>query len=406
METVNSSVAGATVTFSKSCFDGKSNIKYLSMTNGSTYNFGENSFRNTGVEILIFPDEATIKFIGAAAFYNAAVKYAYFGKSITSINNKPLDCAKDLELVVIMGATYIDQYCFCVSAATNATSVVKVYCHSEKVSIHGNAFINRQNYGVEFYTIDPNITSLSGCTYVVYNGIPHAYAEGVIKEPTCIETGIAGSTTDCVCNVNEVVTYTVYTAYDSTEYSTAQREIPLSDIHVISKNLIGINYKDGYLSLGTKEYSCALCVVAPVEEAKPSADAIISYYGYSASTYGPLGVVQSYGMNNYAYNEYKSFNQEFAIGAVFVANPTGEAIQPLTIENGAVKATNEKAFVTILNPSFNHFDIKVTFFSESQKDKTMVLCVYTFNGESLGYVENGNTVGSVVGTTYNAIVAE
>ncbi|MBE6674977.1 MAG: hypothetical protein E7596_07705 [Ruminococcaceae bacterium] len=131
LETVKSEVPGANVTFLNACFDGKSNIKYLTMSNGSTYSYDTNSFRKTGIETLVFPDEATVNFIGDAAFYEAAVKYAYFGKSITQINRKPLDCANNLELAVVMGATYIDQYCFCVANANNATSVLKVYCHSD-----------------------------------------------------------------------------------------------------------------------------------------------------------------------------------------------------------------------------------------------------------------------------------
>ncbi|MBO4982846.1 MAG: leucine-rich repeat protein [Clostridia bacterium] len=407
LEGFYSRVAGATVVFNNACFDGKSNLKYLVMSNGSTYKFSDNCFRKTGIEEVIFPDEVNVEFVGNAAFYEAAVKYVYFGKSITKIYNKPFDCANNLETVVIMAATNITDYCFCVANANNSKSVVKIYCHSEKISFTGNTFINRNSQGIEFYTIDPSITSVSGCKYVVYNGIPHAYTEGVIKEPTCIETGLAGSTTDCVCGINEITSYTVYTKDGSEERTTAQRELPLSEVHVLGTTLADINYKEGIIALGTKEYFCALCTVATVEEAEPTADAIITCYGYSACTYGNLGIVQSYGINHVAYNEYKAVNPSFAIGAVVMANYSNEEAQPLTVENGGVKEINEKVVLVKFNLSANdYFEIKVTGFNDTQKDVNIVFCAYAFDGENVAYIENGNSAQGAVGRTYNSIFAE
>ena len=407
LEAFYSNVAGATVTFKKACFDGKSNLKYLTMSNGSTYKFGENSFRKTGIEAVIFPDEATVEFPGNAAFYEAAVKYVYFGRSITNIYNKPFDCANSLETVVIMAATNITDYCFCVANANNSKSVVKIYCHSADIKFTNNTFINRNSQGIEFYTIDPDITSVGGCKYVVYNGIPHAYAEGIIKAPTCIETGIAGSTTDCVCGVNEIATYTIYTAEGSTEGSTAQREIPLSDIHVLGTTLAGIDYKDGYIALGTKLYFCALCNEATVEEAEPTADKILTSYGYSVSTYGAFSVVQSYGIDHEAYNEYISFNPDFRIGTVATGNQAGELIQPLKVENGAVVGANDKVIVGNFNVmKHEYFEIRVRGISESTMDVSIVFCAYIYDGEKIVYIENGETVESVKGCTYNSLVTQ
>ena len=407
LEAFYSNVAGATVTFKNTCFNNKSNLKYLTMANGSSYSFDTNSFQKTGVESVVFPDEATVVFTGDAAFYNAAVKYVYFGDSITRIDRKPFDCAEYLEVVVIKAATYIDQYCFCVAGANNSKAVISVYCHSADVSINSNAFVNRQNNGVVFYTIDPDIKSLSGCKYTVYNGIPHAYAEGIIKAPTCIETGIAGSTTDCVCGVNEIATYTIYTAEGSTEGSTAQRELPLSDIHVLGTTLAGIDYKDGYIALGTKLYFCALCNEATVEEAEPTADKILTSYGYSVSTYGAFSVVQSYGIDHEAYNEYISFNPDFRIGTVASGNLAGELVQPLKVENGAVVGASNKVIVGDFNVmTHEYFEIRVRGISESTMDVSIIFCAYIYDGEKVVYIENGETVDSVKGCTYNSLVTQ
>lgn len=407
LETVNSSVAGATVMFNNQCFDGKANIKYLTMSNGSSYSFGKNSFQKTGVETVVFPDEATVNFVGEAAFYNAATKYVYFGNSITRIDNKPFDCANNLELVVIKAATYIDQYCFCVAAANNATAVLKVYCHTADISINGNAFINRQNNGVEFYTVDPDIKSLSNCKYTVYNGIPHAYIESVIKESTCVEAGIAGYVVDCVCGVNEVVTYTAYTAGGATEYTTEQKELPLSDAHILGAELANIDYKDGYLAVGTREFYCAACGIATVAEEEPSANAILSHYGYSVSTYGALGIVQSYGIDTDAYNEYRGVNPSFVIGSVAMVNLTDGEVQPLTVEDGAVKVTGEKIVLMKFDITANErFEIKIVGISDDKKDVKFVFCAYIFDGNNIEYVENGTATESALGCSYNSLVTE
>ncbi len=371
LETFNSSVAGANVIFNNSAFDGKTNLKYLVMSNGSAYTFGENSFRKTSIETLIFPDEATINFAGGAAFYNATVKYAYFGKSITNINNKPLDCALNLEKVVIAGATYVDQYCFCVNAATAATSLLKVYCHSEDISFNGNAFINRQNFGVELYTIDPDIKSLANCTYKVFNGIPHAYEEGIVLAPTCISTGIAGSTTDCVCGVNEVVTYTVYTAEGSEEFTTAQREIPISDVHVLGGAFAGISYANGYDKEGVREYYCGVCGNVVVEDASDIAAPAFECVGFSICEKGTNGIVIGYVVNSEIVEELGSLeNTAFRYG-VFAVSQAKLGENDLFNEQGAADGV---LYAYTSSQGLSMFEMKVVgFTTDVQKDAKLAI---------------------------------
>ena len=407
LEAVYSNVAGATVTFNDKCFDGKSNIKYLTMSNSSSYIFGKNSFQRTGVETVIFPDEATVRFAGEAAFYNAATKYVYFGNSITEVKNKPFDCANNLELVVLKAVTFIDQYCFCVSGANNSTAVLRVYCHSENISINNNAFVNRHNNGVEFYTVDPDIKSLSGCKYTVYNGIAHAYTENIVKESTCVEAGLAEYVTDCVCGVNAEVSYTVYTAEGSTEASTAQRELPLSDVHVLGTELANIDYKDGYLATGTKEYYCALCHTATVIEEEPSAQAIVVYYGYSVATYGEAAIMQKYDINQDAYAEYRGVNPSFVVGTVAAVNLSGEEYQPLTVEDGVITPVGSKVVIANFDITVNkRLEIKIKGVADDKKDVNIVFCTFVYDGEKIGYIEGNTVTESATGRSYNSVIQE
>ena len=366
LESFNSNVAGANITFKNNCFDGKSSLKYLTMSDDSYYSFGANSFRQTGIETLIFPDKATIKFAGEAAFYNAAVKYAYFGDSITQITNKPLDCTYNLELLVIKAATYVDQYCFCVNGESLATAVLKVYCHSNTVSLNGNTFINRMNYGVELYTIDPNIKSLANCTYTVYNGIPHAYEEGIVLAPTCISTGIAGSTTDCPCGVNEVVTYTVYTADGSQELSTAQREIPVSDIHVLGGALFAINYPNGYGAQGVREYYCGICGVATLEDANDVAAPLFDCVGYSVPENGGNSIAIGYFVNKEIEAEISAIEGTALKYGVFAVSQTKLGDGDLFTENGGFAEGVLYAYTS--SQGFAMFELKVKgFVTDAQK---------------------------------------
>ena len=394
LESFISAVAGASVTFKNSCFDGKGNLKYLTMANGSSYTFGENSFRKTGIETLIFPDEATITFAGGAAFYNAAVKYAYFGQSIKEIKNKPLDCALNLELVVIKAATYVDQYCFCVDGATKATSLLKVYCHSADISLNGNAFINRQNYGVEFYTIDPDIKSIANCTYTVYNGIPHAYEEGIVLAPTCISTGTAGSTTDCVCGVNEVVTYTVYTASGSEEFTTAQREIPMSDVHVLGGALVSVNYANGYDQNGTYIYLCGVCGEVRVEDTSVSVAPAFECVGYSVSEAGDNGIVLGYMVNLDVIGEINAIEGVTLKYGVFAVSQNKLGENDVFGENGASEGV---LWAYTSHLGFSMFELKVTgFVTDVQKAAKLAIGAFVElndNGEKeISYIQTGDAV--------------
>ncbi|MBE6674976.1 MAG: hypothetical protein E7596_07700 [Ruminococcaceae bacterium] len=247
---------------------------------------------------------------------------------------------------------------------------------------------------------------MSGCKYTVYNGIPHAYAEGIIKEPTCIEKGIAGSATDCVCGVNEVVTYTIYTAEGSEEKTTEQRELPLSEYHVLGTELANIKYKNGYLNFGTKLYYCALCHEATVEEKNPSAEAIFEDWGYSLCTYGKTPkIVQGYGINKAAENEYRTVCPVLEFGVVICANQGGEAVSPLKLENGNVVKNGNN----IITNSFNSlvtdcFDIRLSFGSEASKENVIIFCAYVYDGAKLCYIENKEMVTEVTGNTYNNIL--
>ena len=370
---------GANVTFEKQAmyYHDTCIVKELILSNGSTYNFGESSFKKSQIETLNFPDGAVVTFTGAAAFESSSkLKYIYLGDGVTSISDRSFDYLNSLECVVVMNASVIGDCAFRVSGGESATTELSVYVHTADVTtIHKNAFSNRSNYGVRFYTIDPDITKLENCLYTVYNGIPHGYADGVVREATCIEPGIVGSITDCACSVNSVVTYTIYTAEGTETGTTAQRETELSTVHVLGTKVSNINYKNGYLEAGTKEYFCALCGVATVEEETPSAQAMFECLGYSASETTEDGIVIGYKINRVAIEVFESTSGVTVSYGVFAVAQKKLGTNDVFDGNGAASEGVLYAKTSIY--AFDFFELKlVGFVTEEQKESKIAIGAY------------------------------
>ena len=378
-DSVVSNKAGATVTFEKQAFyyytnNGVTVVNGVVMSSGSTYNFGESSFSNACMESVIFPDGATINFTGNSAFNNCKyLKYIYCGDGITKLNYRPFEYLYALECVVIMNASVLDDCAFRVNDADSSTTELSVYIHTEDItSIHKNAFYKRNVYGVKFYTIDPDIVSLQNCAYTIYSGIPHAYKDGVVREPSCILPGIVGSTTDCPCGVNEVVTYTIYTAEGTTTGTTEQRETELSDVHVLGGDLFAINYPNGYDAQGVREYYCGLCGVATLEDETDIAAPLFECMGYSVSETTCGSVVIGYMINLEIASEINAISNTAVKYGVFAVSQAKLGENQIFDENG--NTTQGVLYAYISNTSHAAFEIKVTgFTTDAQKSVQLAL---------------------------------
>ncbi|MBO5212737.1 MAG: hypothetical protein J6B60_04270 [Clostridia bacterium] len=294
-------LSNANATFKSSAFDGKA-IKSLVLGKDKKYDFGENSFRKTKIESLVFPDGSNaienngvslVRFSGGAAFYACPnLKYVYFGSNIIAPNkdgqiwltNKPFDCAYALELVVLMDITHINEYTFCCAAAGNESKENKeivenglvVYHHGSSLSLDKNTFANRRYYGVKLYTTASNITSLLNCVYTIYNGINHAYTEGGIPA-TCTTPGTSSWSTDCPCGNVYDASYSVYSTLDSTINGTSG-SVSVGTV----TNALGHNFtyadetivgktEANCLKNATVTYKCTRCDVTETKEILDSA---------------------------------------------------------------------------------------------------------------------------------------
>ncbi|MBR5442226.1 MAG: hypothetical protein IKV44_04670, partial [Clostridia bacterium] len=351
-----------------------------------------------GVESVIFPDGATVEFVGDAAFYNASTKFVYIGDCVTDdkLYKKPFDCAEYLEVVIIKNLTYIDQYCFCVAGATNAKTQIKVYCHSENISINNNAFVNRQNYGVEFYTIDPDIKSLN-CNYTVYNGIAHPYTSKTITESTCVTQGTFGYATDCSCgNDYRTNTYVTYSNIDAElneleheAYGTDIGYLPLKEEHTVSDVVCNIDFVNGMTEMGIKCYKCLYCDEISTKEETASFPAIFKTIGYSyAEAEEVYGIMQSFGVNHKALSEYESvIGQKLSYGlAAGSVNKLGENADLVKADGTAYEGAICASYV---DKAFDLIEMKISGLTEAHKGTELYICAYYVVNGKVYYISGG-----------------
>ena len=411
LETISSNVAGANVTFVSSCFDGRGTVKYLNLSAGSTYKFESNSFRNTGLEKVILPDDSTINFAGDAAFYGCTkLTYAYFGRNCIAdkkLVRKPFDCCYSLQTVVLMDIIYIDQYVLCCNGNANSTAshregyglnkgALNVYSHSETLSINQNAFANRGVLGVNLYTM-AEVKSLSNCVYTIYYGIGHSYVAETITESTCVTNGTAGYVTDCPCGVDyRTNAYTTYSTLDTTineashePYGTDIISLPLKEEHTVSDILCNVDFVNGMTESGIKCYKCLYCDEISAKDEEATFPAIFKTMGYSfAQAKETYGIMQSFAVNFDALEQYenatgKSLNYGLAAGSV---NKLGENAD---LVNGDGTAAEGAICASYENKSFDIFEMKISGLTDAHMDSELYCCAYYIANGKVYYMDGG-----------------
>ena len=431
IETVSSNVPGASINFVASCFDGVASLKNLNLSQGSTYRFESNCFRNTKLQKVILPDDSNINFAGDAAFYGCPeLTYVYFGKNCIAdkrIVRKPFDCCYSLETVVLMDIVFIDQYVFCCNgnATSNAshregkglnTGALNVYSHSDTLSINVNAFVNRTVLGVNLYTL-ADVTSLSNCAYTIYSGLPHSYSMETVEESTCTTNGKAIYVTGCPCGADYFENaYTTYSTLDATingvanePFGAAEIELPLSSEHTDSDIVNNIIYANGYLNLGIKTYKCLYCDETVRTEEAPSALALFSCLGYSAPEGGIGGISLGFGMNENAIAEYESVTGKTVAYGVFAVSQAKLGNGDILDENGNMASGVINAEINTTHPMF---EIKITGITDELKDAKLALGAYVIvsEGEETEYsiLQSGAPCENekYCFTSYNDIVAK
>ena len=449
LKTLDFTASNVTATFNQEAFTGRTSVEYLAFgenstydivkyafyrvkatndlvfSNTSTFKIGEKAFYESSFASIKFEDDVDVTFTGNQAFQYATSVQLYLGDNF-KLDYIPFQDMKYLEKLVIMeGVTFKDNeedYFFSQAGAQDFTTPLVVYNHSTDFIFSQRMFNNCD--GIVLYTITDNIgertdvfrdcndgNGYKGWTVIL--GIPHKLAQGY-SEPTCTilgGTNWIGADCDCGIVYREELNINVY---ENKHNITADTEVARVDTYTIEPiavlghdkgDFITIVYENGYISAGYAQYNCKRCMNAEglyEEEVKP----LIVSLGYSVSEFGDTAsITQGYYINEEEFQAYKNICPDLTYGIIVIGNQTGEGMAPLTINEGVI--TNAAGgyhynFGTFIN---NFFDIKVKGITNKTADSTIVFCAYIYDGSKFSYADNGVMAETVVGASYNSIVA-
>ncbi len=416
IQAIRSEVEGADVVFKANCFNDKKTITELKLSSYSKYDFGNNSFKNTQMKELVFPDYSEPYFRADAAFYNCAVEYLYVGRGITELMNKPFDYCQKMQKIILMDVTSISkEYTFCVEY--NGEKPVEVYIHASEIYLTNNTFY--QCHGITVYTNAPitNAKVFEGCkattkggieypAYTIVYGIPHKYEQGM-EDATCTKDGSMGYVTDCTCGTTaSFATYKTFVNALTTSETFTERTIETTVLPALGHlkgTLADVLYVNGYLENGRARYDCMRCDNNGYYE--ETVGPMIKSLGYSVSELDGAGsVVQGYVIDTGVYSLCKSVNDKLTYGFIVLTNPTNETLYPLSFKNGELLIDDGSIMQVPVLKSIRVVEIKIKGFSEATSDKKIIMCAYLFDGTAINYISNGEASIGITGISYNELV--
>ncbi len=409
------------VIFKNEAFSGFTQLKEL-LLSSNNYRFDDASFKNSGITSLVIPDGTNIEYFGKAAFTGTKIKTLYIGNITGDLSIKDQRATFDgiltLETVVLMNINTLGEWALSIGDTVTPECDLTVYCHSADLTLHANAFNNRQNgdHKVFLYTLDSelNVTSFNKCNYVIYAGIPHGFELVEKTESTCVTNGTAEYVAkDCPCGVDyRENAYKTYSNYDSAlnnkEYEPFGKDtvdLPLATEHTESDIVKGIVFTNGYANVGVISYKCLYCDETFKTD---SFGPLFTCTGYSTPENGDGGIAVGFTVNQDAIAKYEEITNKtlrFGTFAVSQQKLDGKAIFD---ENG--DAANGVICADITDYAFTSFDIKIVGFTDEYKDSKFAMGTYVITtcGEDIeySYIQSGTPIENekYVFTSYNEVV--
>lgn len=132
--------------------------------------------------------------------------------------------------------------------------------------------------------------------------------------------------------------------------------------------------------------------------------------GYSARTFGEgYAVTQSYLLNRAAIAEYEQY-KGVKFGVVASVNAGGEAVAPVLGGDGVYSAelwdikTNDYLDIIVNNIPDNSADVENGLAEVKNSDKNIIFCLYATDGESVVFLDGGETKDALAGISYQEIL--
>lgn len=406
---------GAFVTYEAEVFSMVKSIERVTFSTNSDYVLAGKAFGNcTGIKEIILPDYSRPQFTGSA-FWENNIEYIYVGRGITSLDNDPFNRNYKLKKAVLMEVNKFPAgWTFCYSyewADDNdpTTGPAEIYIHSTELSLSNDAF--HKSHGITVYTNAPithgsafsncESKTVDGVTYPAYKivyGIPHPLVEATKVVDTCTEVGFKGYKGDCPCGefVEGEVTVKVFTNQktNSNNYEEITYTYELLPITGHKEGeIIGVSYANGFVFTGTKTCICSVCEDEYIEES-PSADPLFVFLGYSMPEDGRLEITMGFMINNKAIDTYEKLTQKTVNYGVVLALENKL--------NGKAPLDSENAQKAELDRKYCGFDLKVSGFTDANKDLAVVMAIYVTEGDTTVYLQDIQT-DLPVGVSINSL---
>ena len=302
----------------------------------------------------------------------------YFPSGLVTISSEAFDNSRINDVVVLpAGVTSLTQgYTFegCTSASGKPTVVFMG--DMEAVTV--------KNWGVSrIFFANPADIDAASAGYTGSATAVFCYAEGNTEH--LVEKNLA---TEATCTLPKMVAdYCFCGSIVGDPYTEGEA---LGHVESIDLGLVYENYMaQGYHARG-----CEVCGETVTDE---KIDALFVSKGVSVKTFGAdIGIVQGYELNREAIEAYKVYVPSFDFGVLAYANKSGTAVAP--------KPGDDKVIdISFDNMANDYLEIKLVGISDTQKDIPVILCVYAKDGEGFYYLDNGETLKELVGTSYNSV---
>lgn len=383
----NSNFAGTAITYfcypknivkitNGSTFYGCPNLKKVEFAKGSqlTEFTGGETFKGCSqLEEVIFPN--TLEKLGSSMFHNCTkLKTINFGASIKTIGTKQTagsgittvyisdtlfkdTAASDIGGLWGWGNDYPPKFLYYTGDADEAEAFMK------KIVDSGNNAKFTEATVIEYSEFEKLAESerTAKCYFIYGYSSCEAFYNGNHTEPDNLKC-VAPCTT---CG----------------QLLTAE-----NPVHTLVNNC---QYTNGYLYQGTYTVSCGVEKCTYFED-KGALDAIITFIGYSVPEKNANRITASYAIDLKAKSIYEALTEgtlEFGVVASFA--DVSESIEPVVIENGAVKSGYNKTVCFLFDSGYSGFDFILSGFTSGEADYSetpFVMCAFVSDGTKVDYI--------------------
>ena len=286
--------------------------------------------------------------------------------------------------------------------------VIKLPNTVAKIDTYGFADVGVKKIILGENTVTINNEALTGCKSLVEIVLPAGLTTINFNNSTARLIFVTSTDTTYLDTIksksgaNGVVSYADYIAnpsnYESGKYVISGYNVcdAFYNGEHRGESTIVIDDVLGYFGEIGKGIACDKCKETKVTS---TINPIFTWKGYSAPTYGDgYSVVQGFYVDQDAIAEYMVYAPDFNYGILATVNKGDSAITPKIGDENVLTGNFSKT-------ENDYLDIKVTGIPATDGDTKIVFCVYVTVGEDMYYLDNEQTSKSVLGISYNSVVA-